>query len=144
MRFDNCSIFLFSPLIFLYVGIEVIVPPFSALLANSAWKCLRDVAPIFGPKFHHIFRELFILFLTPRSFDHRRIQNLLPAVQALHVGPLVQVGSDLLPVFGSELPHKFSQIEVLLGVPVPFCILWLLSAAIILIRLKCTIGVLPI
>ena len=70
MGFDDGAIFLFGPLVFLYVGIEVIVPPLSALFANSAWKRLCNIAPIFGPKLHHIFRELFILFLTPGPLDH--------------------------------------------------------------------------
>ena len=70
MRFDDGPIFLFSPLVLLYVGIEVVVPPLSALFANSPREGLRDIAPIFGPKLHDIFRELFILFLTPGPLDH--------------------------------------------------------------------------
>ena len=61
-------------------------------------------------------------------------------MQALHVGTLVQVRGDLLPVLGSELSHQFRQIQVLFRIPVPFGILRLLSTTIILIRLKCTIA----
>lgn len=131
MRLNDGPIFLFSPLVLLYVWVQVIVPPLSALLANSTRQCLGNVAPIFGPKFQHIFRELFILFLAPRPLHHGWIQNLLPTMQALHVCSLIEVRSDLLPVFGTELTHKFGQIKILLGIPVPFGVLGLLAQWII-------------
>jgi len=37
MRVDDGPIFLFSPFVFLDVWVQVIVPPLSALFADSAW-----------------------------------------------------------------------------------------------------------
>ena len=54
-------------------------------------------------------------------------------MQALHVSSLIQIRSNLLPVFGTKLADKLGQIEVFLGVPVAFGVLWLLSQRIILI-----------
>jgi hypothetical protein len=105
VRLNNGSIFLLGPLILLDVGVQMIVPPLPALLAYPARKCLGDVAPIFSPEFHNIFRELFILFLAPRAFNHGWIQNFLPTMQALYIGSLIQERSNLFPVLGAELPH---------------------------------------
>ena len=42
---------------------------------------------------------------------------------------------DLLPVLGPKLTDEFGQIEILLGIPISFGILRLLSQCIILIRI---------
>ena len=60
-------------------------------------------------------------------------------MKALDVCSLVEVGGNLLPVLGSELPDEPGQSEVLLVIPVPFGVLSRLAVALILIRLKCLI-----
>ena len=57
-------------------------------------------------------------------------------MEALDVRALIQVGGNLFPVLGSKLPDEPGQSEVLLVVPVPFCVLSLLALDLILIRLK--------
>lgn len=133
MRLNDSPVFFLSPLVLFDVWVQMVVPSLPALLANPAWEGLGDVAPIFSPEFQDIFREFFILFLTPWPLDHGWIQNLLPTMQALHVSSLIQIRRNLLPVFGSKLAHKFCQIEVFLRIPIAFRVLWLLSQCIILI-----------
>ena len=100
---DYSSVFLVGPFIFLDVRIQMVVPPFPALLANSPWECLSDVTPVLGPELLHILREHIILSLSPRTFHHRRVKHFLPTVQALHICPLIQIGSYLLPIFCAKL-----------------------------------------
>ena len=73
MSLDYSSIFLLSPLVFLYVGVQMVVPPLSALLPDATGQSLRDIAPIFGPELRDIFREFFIFLLAPRALDHGRV-----------------------------------------------------------------------
>lgn len=51
MRLYDGPIFLFGPLVFLYVRVQVVVPSLSTLLADAAREGLSDVAPIFSPEF---------------------------------------------------------------------------------------------
>lgn len=96
---NYCLVFLRCPLVFLDFWVQVVVPPLAALFPDSPGKSLRDVAPVLCSELRNIFREFLILFYAPWSFDHRRIENLLPPMEALDVGALVQVRGDPLPVF---------------------------------------------
>lgn len=70
---DYSSIFLVGPFVFLDIRIQMVVPPFPTLLANSSWECLRDVTPVLGPELLHILREHIVLSLSPRAFHHGRV-----------------------------------------------------------------------
>jgi hypothetical protein len=63
------DVFFFCPSLLLDVRIEMVVPPFTALFANSTMKVLGDKGPILRTKLHdHLFDNL-ILFCGPRSLD---------------------------------------------------------------------------
>lgn len=115
---DYSSIFLVGPFVFLDVRIQMVMPSFPTLLANSSWECLSDVTPVLGPELLHILRQHIILSLSPRTLHHRRVQHFLPTVQALDICPLIQIRSYLLPIFCAKLSDQFSKFFILFGVPI--------------------------
>lgn len=97
MRLDDGPIFLLRPTFLADVGVEMVVPPLSALLADPPRQVLGNEAPILWPvgldklqdQFIFLFR-LYSLKIYPWSLDKRGVQDLLPAMQALHVCPVYQ------------------------------------------------------
>ena len=73
--------------------------PLSALLPNASVKSLSDLAPVLGSVLLHIVDEGTVFLLGPRAFDHLRVEDFLPAVEALNIGSFVQSFSDTLPIF---------------------------------------------
>ena len=47
MRLNYDTILFFSPSLFIYVGVQVVKPPFSALFAYSTRQKFSDIAPVF-------------------------------------------------------------------------------------------------
>jgi len=103
------------PLVLLDVWVQVIVPsretkiiaiklgkslPFSALFSDPSWERERNLAPILGAIFSHFLPQYFILFLSPGALDHGGVQDFLPSVEALDIGPAFEKGGDSFPVFG--------------------------------------------
>ena len=74
--------------------------PLSALLPNATVKGLSNLAPVLGSVLLHILYESTVFFFCPGTFDHLRVKDLLPAVEALNVSSFVQSLSNTLPVFG--------------------------------------------
>lgn len=101
-------VFFLGPAILLDVGVEVVVPTLATLLANATFDVLSDLAPILSAVQLDLLHEKPVFFLSPRAFDHFRIEHFLPSVQALDIGSELQAFSDPLPVFGSHLPDQFS------------------------------------
>jgi hypothetical protein len=66
------------PRAFLYVRVEMVVPPFSALLSLSLVHFLRDFRPLFCPELLNEFYQLQVLFFGPNlflSFARTRIRT---------------------------------------------------------------------
>ena len=126
MGLDNGNVLLLSPLVFLDVRVQVVVPSFSALFANPSGQRLGYVTPIFCAKLFDIISEPVILVLAPGPFDHGGIQYFLPPVQALDVGSLIKERGNSLPVPGPVFLNQLSQLIVLLSVPISFRVLWIL------------------
>lgn len=139
----NFVILLFGPLVLLDIWVQMIVPSLTALLANSTWQGLSYVAPVFGSKHMHIFREFIVLLYTPRTFHHRRIQHFLPPVQTLHISPLMQERCYAFPVFGTKSLNQLCQLLVFFCVPVSLIIMRILicdyKCVNMLLRLNCLI-----
>lgn len=53
MSFDNGTILLLSPSFFFNIGIQVIMPSFSALLADPTREMLGNICPIFSAMLHN-------------------------------------------------------------------------------------------
>lgn len=126
MSLDNGNVLFVSPLVFLDVRVQVVVPSFSALFANPSGQSLSYVTPIFCAKLFDIISEPVILVLAPRPFDHRGIQYFLPPVQALDIGSLIKERGNSFPVPSPVFLHQLSQLIVLLSVPISFRVLWIL------------------
>ena len=60
--------------------------PLSALLPNATVKGLSDLAPVLGSVLLHILNEGTVFFFCPGTLDHLRVEDLLPAVEALDLG----------------------------------------------------------
>lgn len=97
MRLDDGPIFLLRPTFLADVGVEMVVPPLSALLADPARQVLGNEAPILGPVgLDKLQDQLIFLFglrssqIYPWSLDKRGVQDLLPSMQALHICPVDQ------------------------------------------------------
>ena len=120
------QIFLVGPFVFLDIRVQMIMPSLSALLANSSRQSLCNVTPIFCAKLFDIISKPIILLLAPWSLYHGWIQNFLPPVQALDVGPLIEKGGNSLPVSSTIFLDKFSKFVVLICVPISFRVLWVL------------------
>ena len=74
--------------------------PLSALLPNATVKSLSDLAPVLSSELLYILDEGTVFFLSPGTFNHLRVEYLLPAVEALNVSSFVQSLSNTLPIFG--------------------------------------------
>jgi hypothetical protein len=58
-------------------------------------------------KYHAVF------FFSPRSFDEARIQNFLPPMKALNVGPPRELFSYPFPIFSTVLADCVCQMLIL-------------------------------
>lgn len=86
-------------------GIQMIVPSFSALFANSAWKMLSNQSPFLGSILFDQVKNHLVFLLSPRALNQTRVKHFLPPVKALDISPSWQVFRNLLPV----LPSQFSD-----------------------------------
>lgn len=102
LYFTSCPLCLFSP--------------FSALLTRPPRNFERETAPILVT-FVDELDELLILGFRPRPFDEAGGKNLHPALEALHVIPTPDLGSNELPVRFLAIFHSLAQFLVLLLAP---------------------------
>lgn len=112
---EENPLFLLAPGGLLDLGIQVVVPPLAALLANAPGQVFRDERPLLRPVLldqpdHHA-----VLFFRPRALHQLWIQHLLPPVQALHIGAAWQHFCDLLPVAALVDLHSPLELGVLSG-----------------------------
>lgn len=77
-----------APRTLLDEGVQMVVPSFSALLANSAGEVLSDTRPFARAGFLDEADYKLILQLSPGSFDKLGIQHLLPSVKTLNICPV--------------------------------------------------------
>ena len=106
-------LFLSAPADLLNLGVKVIVPSLSALLADSAWKVLSDQSPLLGPVLVDQVEHHAILLLSPRAFNEAGVQDFLPPVKALHVRPSREFFRYSLPIFTSVFAHCICQMLIL-------------------------------
>jgi hypothetical protein len=76
-----------TPLDLLDLGVQVVVPPLSALLPDPARQVLSDLGPLLGPVLLNQMEDHPVLFLSPGPLDQVGVQDLLPSVETLDVGP---------------------------------------------------------
>lgn len=98
MSLHDSDVFFFCPSLLFDVRIEVIMPSFSALFADSSVQILSNQRPILGTVLHHHLLDDFILFRSPRPFDQNRVKDLLPSVEALNVRSIFEEGGNFFPI----------------------------------------------
>ena len=103
MVLENPLVLFFSPPVFLYVRIQVVVPPFATLLTDTPFQVLRYLAPVLGPVLVNLLHQKSVFFLCPGPLHHFGVQHFLPSVQTLHVSSVVEALSDPFPIFGTHL-----------------------------------------
>jgi len=130
VRFNDGTVLFLCPFVFLDGWVQVIMPPLATLLSNSSGKSLGNVAPVLCSELLDVVGELGVFLAAPRTLDHHRIENLLPSVQALHVGLVRKVLCDLLPVLGPIFVDQLSELFVFLFVPVSFVVLGIVRALV--------------
>lgn len=92
------NIFFFCPALFLYVRIKVVMPSFSTLLAYSSMKVLSDKRPIFRTVLHNHLPDDFVFLCSPRPLHQDRVEHLLPPVEALNIGPILEKRCNFFPI----------------------------------------------
>ena len=93
----------FTPTVFLYVGIQMVVPSLSTLLSYTTFQIISDLTPILGSVSSNLFDQKPVFFFGPGTFYHLRVQNFLPSVQTLHVRSKFKFLGNLFPVFWTHL-----------------------------------------
>ena len=101
----------------------MVVPSLPALLPDAPWQVVSDLGPLRRPVDVDQMKKQSIFDISPRTLDKRRIEHLLPAVQALDVRTALKALGDLLPIFTGVLSDGLSQKLVLLGRPVALCLM---------------------
>jgi hypothetical protein len=61
----------------------------------------------------HLVNQHSVFLLRPRTLHHLRVKHLLPAMETLHVRPMLQTLGNSLPVLRPHLSHKLAQFFVL-------------------------------
>ena len=107
-----------APGVLLDLGVEMVVPALSALLADPAREVLRDRGPLLCTFLLDQPQDEGVFLDAPGPFDEVRVQDLLPPVQALHVSPPVEALGDLLPVPAPVLGDRDGELPVLFPGPV--------------------------
>jgi hypothetical protein len=114
MSLQDGSILLFLPGFLANVGVKVIVPSFTTLLANTTRKIRCNQGPFLGPVLANELDNLAIFLGCPGSLDKCGLENLLPAMEALHLTSAGQMRRNKLPVLGSMIFHSLLQSIILL------------------------------
>jgi len=97
--FDEKNELLFlGPLNLLDHRIEMVVPAFTALLANSAREFVGNFGPLLGSLQLYKHQNELVLVFGPRTFDKLGVENFLPTMQTLDIRASWKTLSDLLPV----------------------------------------------
>ena len=64
--------------------------PLPTLLPDSARKSSRNLAPVLGTAFIDHLNESGVLFFSPGTFDHGRVEDFLPSVETLNVRAVIE------------------------------------------------------
>ena len=93
-------------------GVQVVVPPLTALLTNATWQKFSNRRPVLGLLLGDELQDELIFSLGPRAFDKVRIEDFLPSVEALYVGPSSKRLSHFLPVLATLLLDGLGEHDV--------------------------------
>jgi hypothetical protein len=69
MKFHQLKVFSNRPFFFIQVWINIIIPPFSTLLSNSAWQKCSDLFPFLEAKVSNFLFKNHVFLWSPVTFD---------------------------------------------------------------------------
>jgi len=98
MTDEQNPLFLLRPGVFLNDRVQVVMPSFAALFSNSTFQLLGNLSPLVRPELRDQKDDQSVLLLRPRSLHELRVEDLLPAMQALHIGSPRQRFGYFLPI----------------------------------------------
>ena len=81
--------------------VEMVVPSFTALLADSSREMVGDLSPLLRTVEVDQVQQQSILDVSPWTFDESGVENLLPPMEALDISSSSESLGDLLPVLAS-------------------------------------------
>lgn len=113
---EKNPLFLLVPIDFLDSWVQVIVPPFSALLADSAVQVLRDQCPLLGSVGHHELQNAPVFFGSPCALHVEWLvvssDSHLVQIRAVRLVGLNRLFCGLLVIFelilGAHCDFKFN------------------------------------
>lgn len=103
VKLEDFEILFLCPTILLNVGVQVVVPTFTALLTDATLQIMGYLAPVLSAVQTDLIDEKAILLLGPGALDHLRVEDFLPSVQTLDVCAILESLSNAFPVFGAHL-----------------------------------------
>ena len=111
----------------------MVVPSFTTLFSDAAWKIAGDVWPLLGTLFLNLRNDKSVFFLAPRTLYKFRVEHLLPSVETLNVCASGDQRSNQLPILLVVLLHRNLKLTVLFFGPMAlvFAILVLCSACFV-------------
>ena len=111
----------------------MVVPSFTTLFSDTAWKIASDVGPLLRTHFFNLRNHKSVFFLAPRTLYKFRVEHLLPPVETLYVCASWNQRSNQLPILLVVLLHRNLKLTVLFFGPVTliFAILVLCSACFV-------------
>ena len=108
------GVFLSSPLALVDVGVQVVVPALTALLADATGQALSDEAPVARTKFSDLVNELLVLLLAPGTARKVvQVVKLKPAGVALDLRLGGNGLADTVPRVGAVLLDKTDECLIL-------------------------------
>lgn len=103
VRDEKDPLLFFAPDALLDLWVQMIMPSFSTLLANTARETVSNLSPFLRSFLLYKNEHKLIFFFAPGSFNQIRVQDLLPSVQTLDIGATRQCLCNFLPILASIL-----------------------------------------
>ena len=95
---EDGAVFLQFPRFLANGGVQVIVPPFAALLADATGQVRGNFAPLLGTQFAHQIDHDPVFFFRPRALDN--VVDFLPALRTLIRRATRELERHMTPVDG--------------------------------------------
>jgi len=89
------------------------MPALSALLSDSAFEVVCNLAPVLGAIHLHLLNQHTIFLFCPGTLHHFWIKYLLPSMEALDVCAALKALSDSFPIFWTHLLDQILQFFIL-------------------------------
>jgi len=120
MKFHKLKVLSKSPLLLIQVRIDIVVPPFSALLTDASRQKCSDFLPFFEAELSYFVLEHHVFLWCPIAFNlfHSTILSLIsklePTVHAVDILPIWHIYVILLDLLIQELADDFYVLNLVM------------------------------